>query len=385
MDTNFKTGIAVKNTEDVFKAAETIAAHGEVLKTKKFVIGFDGFVDEIIHAVATRKNKNEYERIKTIAEFGARISSAAGKSANIELVPQLVKIGGNGPLMAMAASGMGCDVTCIGLMGYPTIHPVFDTLEKICKVISVGNPGHTDALEFLDGKLMLGKLNTIKDMNWNRLVEVIGKEALKAIFAQADMVACTNWTMITEMGEILEHIHDIIPEKSKAHFFFDLADPEKRPVKDLEHMLHQIQALNKKAKCVLGLNLREAEQVSRILGVTETPKDSTDGVREAAERISTKMGLHGMVVHAVKYAGAFVDGQSDGIAGPYCASPKLSTGAGDHFNGGFCSGLLAGLDVKDALYSGVGASGWYVRNGRSPKNSDVVELLQDWAGGNLLA
>src|SRR5690349_1343482 len=148
------------------------------MRTKKLLVGFDGFVDEIIHAVGTRKNKNEYQRITTIAEFASRVGSAAGKSANIELVPQLEKIGGNGPLMSMAASGMGCQVTCIGLLGYPERLPVFRPLQSICKVVSVGQPGKTDALEFLDGKLMLGKLNTIKEMCWTRLKEVMGEQVL---------------------------------------------------------------------------------------------------------------------------------------------------------------------------------------------------------------
>jgi sugar/nucleoside kinase (ribokinase family) len=99
-------------------------------------------------------------------------------------------------------------------------------------------------------------------------------------------------------------------------------------------------------------------------------------------RIREKMGLAATVVHAIKYAGASVPSGSAGIEGPYCASPKLSTGAGDHFNGGFCSGLLAELSVKDALYSGVGASGWYVRNGRSPALADVIDLLRRWGAGH---
>ena len=72
-----------------------------------------------------------------------------------------------------------------------------------------------------------------------------------------------------------------------------------------------------------------------------------------------------------------------GIEGPFCPSPKLSTGAGDHFNGGFCGGIMADLSVLDALYCGVGASGWYVRNARSPTSEDVVGLLRAWGAGTL--
>lgn len=373
----------VNDNKDSIRAADAIAARKSMMRTKKFLVGFDGFVDEIIHAVATRTNNQEYKRIETITEFAARIASAAGKSANIELVPVLEKLGGNGPLMAMAAAGMGAQVTCLGLLGYPTLHPVFKPLKSICKVVSVGTPGHTDALEFLDGKLMLGKLNTIKDMCWSRLLEVVGEPVMRELFFLSDMVACTNWTMLTEMEEILENIIRMVPEGCKVKFFFDFADPEKRSRADLVRVLDQIQALNAKTEVILGLNLREAEQVSKVLGVTEMPQESVAGVKTTSSRLRERLGIHGVVVHAIKYAGATVGGESAGIEGPYCPNPKLSTGAGDHFNGGFCGGIMADLPVLDSLYCGVGASGWYVRNGRSPTSEDIVGLLKAWGAGTL--
>jgi sugar/nucleoside kinase (ribokinase family) len=373
----------VTDSKNILKAADAIAARKAVMRTKKFLVGFDGFVDEIIHAVATRKNKHEYQRIETISEFASRIATAAGKSANIELVPVLEKLGGNGPLMAMAAAGMGAQVTCIGMLGYPEIHPVFKPLKSICKVVSVGQPGHTDALEFHDGKLMLGKLNTIKDMCWQRLLDVVGEPVLRELFFLSDMVSCTNWTMLTEMEEIIENMIRLVPEGSKVKFFFDLADPEKRSRADLTRVIEQIKSLNKKTEVILGLNLREAEQVSNVIGLTEKTQESAQGVRDAAVRVRERMGISGVVVHAIKFAGASIGADSAGIEGPHCPSPKLSTGAGDHFNGGFCGGIMADLPVLDALYSGVGASGWYVRNGRSPTSEDIVGLLKSWGNGTL--
>jgi sugar/nucleoside kinase (ribokinase family) len=113
------------------------------------------------------------------------------------------------------------------------------------------------------------------------------------------------------------------------------------------------------------------------------PVEEASSVEAAAVRIAEALSLNGVVVHAIRCAGALLDGASAGIEGPYCANPRLSTGAGDHFNGGFVSGLMSGLDVRGALYSGVGTSGWYVRNARSPERADVVKFLRDWAAGNL--
>src|SRR5450432_302213 len=66
------------------------------------LIGFDGFIDTILHVVDTRQSANEYTRIDTLKAFGERIVAAAGKSTNVEVVVQAVKLGGNGPIMANA-------------------------------------------------------------------------------------------------------------------------------------------------------------------------------------------------------------------------------------------------------------------------------------------
>jgi hypothetical protein len=364
-------------------AAAALDVAGSRIAQTRFTIGFDGFVDEILHAVATRKNQREYERIQTLLEFSDRVRSAAGKSANVEVVPTQVKLGGNGPIMSMAVAGLGGKVSCIGLLGHPDILPVFHALRDKAVLYSVGNPGRTDALEFQDGKLMLGKLDTIKDMCWQRLEDVIGTERFRKLILEAHLVACTNWTMLTEMGEILENLIKMVPPGAPVRFFFDLADPEKRSHRDLEHVLGQIRALNARAMCVLGLNLREAEQVNRVLGLSEMPVEKPESMEASAIGIARAMELHGVVVHAVKCAGARLADESAGVEGPYCPKPKLSTGAGDHFNGGFVSGWMGGLSVRDALYTGVGTSGWYVRNTLSPSHADVVTLLRDWAAGKL--
>ena len=369
---------------DIRAAADALdQSTGKFAKTR-FAIGFDGFVDEILHAVDTRQSSTAFERLLTIPEFADRVRSAAGKSANIEVVPIQVKLGGNGPLMSLAVAGMGGKVTCIGLLGYPHILPVFKPLEDKAELLSVGNPGRTDALEFQDGKLMIGKLDTIQNMCWQRLQDIIGADRFKALMVESDLVACTNWTMLTEMDEILENLIRMIPEKSSVRFFFDLADPEKRDREDLERVLGQIRALGKRARCILGLNLREAEQVGEVLGLAQTVVETPESVEAASARIAKAMDIHGVVVHAVRCAGAFIDHETAGIEGPYCGNPRLSTGAGDHFNGGFVSGLMSGLDTRGALYSGVGTSGWYVRNARSPERADVIGFLKDWAAGKSL-
>ena len=83
--------------------------------------------------------------------------------------------------MANALAAVGVAVTYIGNLGYPTIDPVFQPLAQRAKVISIGEPGHTDALEFDDGKLMLGKHQTLQEVNWDNLIGRVGRAKLKEL------------------------------------------------------------------------------------------------------------------------------------------------------------------------------------------------------------
>jgi len=367
------------------EAAVLLRNASDNISNIKFLIGFDGFVDQIIHIVDTRSSVNEYTRVNTIKEFGERIISAAGKSANIELVPQIEKIGGNGPLMANAVLGAGSKVTLIGLLGYPEIWPVFSALAQQCELISCGNPGSTDALEFNDGKLMLGKLNSLSDLNWDQICKIIGEDNFISMLLQQKMVAITNWTELVELGGVIEKIIEKLPDNSGLTFFVDLADPEKRLRSEIAIVLRQMRALNKKANCILGLNLREAEQISQVLNITDSVNDGVEGLKQATDRLKKAIGIHGVVIHSVSCAGASIGSDSHAVNGPYCKVPKITTGAGDHFNGGFCAALMGSLPIKSALLAGVATSGWYVRNGgASPKLEDSAGLLELWANNELV-
>src|SRR5690606_29434678 len=114
----------------------------------------DGFVDSIIHVVDQRHDLHNHTPLPTIEAFGQRVLAAAGHSANFELVTTHQKLGGNGPIMANALAAASLDVTYIGTLGQPDLHPVFHDFASRAKVHSVLQPGLTDALEFRDGKLM---------------------------------------------------------------------------------------------------------------------------------------------------------------------------------------------------------------------------------------
>ena len=187
-------------------AADLLSSRANILPESRSLVCLDGFVDSILHVVATRESAEQYTRMESMAEFGLKITAAAGLSANFEMVPQLLKFGGNGPIMANALDAYGTPVTYVGNLGAPNLHPVFADFAARAKVISLAEPGYTDAIEFDDGKLMFGKHLSLREVNWENLLEHIPLERLVKIFNDSTLIALVNWTMLTGMTRILEEL-----------------------------------------------------------------------------------------------------------------------------------------------------------------------------------
>ena len=362
-------------------AQQLLDAIGQVSQLSAFV-GLDGFIDEIIHVVDKRENAEQYTRVPSIAKLGERISAAAGKSTNIELVNQRTKLGGNGPIMANALSSFGIQVTYLGALGYPTLHPVFQEFAQRADVHSIAEAGHTDALEFDDGKIMFPKTVQLNEVTWANIQARYGRDRFIHKFSTADLIGFVNWTMIPYMSELWKALlRDVCPQLRgpRRKIFFDLADPEKRPLKDLEEALELIVQFEKYFEVIFGLNEKEAFEIGDALGLGL--KDHTpEGLAKLADKILHRLPISTLVIHPVAYALAASKSGLQVVQGPFCAKPLISTGAGDHFNSGFCLGKLLGLDNTLSLLAGVSTSGFYVRTGKSPNVTDLAGLLRAWPG-----
>lgn len=337
------------------------------------MIGFDGFVDSIIHVVDKRADADHYQPITTIEHFGQKITAAAGQSSNYELVTTLKKLGGNGPIMANAMAATGVNVTYVGAVGYPSVDPVFDEFAAVAEVHAVAEPGHTDALEFNDGKLMFGKYTSISQLGWDEIERAVGEERFYDIVGRSRLIAMVNWTMLARIESVWEKVAEALDRKAatgeRTFVFIDLADPEKRTDADLRRALKWIGKLNERADVILGLNLKESSQVAAAMGVTiEGERESS--IELTARGIREAMNIYSVVVHPRRGAAAAVltpEGVvSASFQGPFISNPKLSTGAGDNFNAGFCLGRLTGLTVEQCLCVGTANSGYYVRHAVSP-------------------
>ena len=359
------------------QCAQMLLAKASQAAQMSAFVGLDGFVDEILHVVDKRESAEVYHRLPTIAKFAERLAAAAGKSTNVELVNQITKLGGNGPIMANALAGFGMKVTYLGILGFPNLHPVFADFARRAEVHSIADPGTTDALEFEDGKVMIGKHASLKQVTWENIQKRFGRDLFAAKFAAADLVGFVNWTMLPYMSDVWESIlKEICPgmKSPRRVIFFDLADPEKRTRQDILRALDLIGQFEQYFNVILGLNEKEAHEVGDVFGI-RAGSVTPEALAELGLKIASRLKAGTLVIHPVSYALAISNQKVEMVEGPFTAKPLITTGAGDHFNSGFCLGRLLGLDNRMSVLTGVTTSGYYVRTAQSPSIKQIAAMM----------
>lgn len=357
------------------------------LSSHRGVVGLDGFVDQILRVVDKRSSDGRVTFIPTITEWGRRIQAAGGKSTKFEMSVNQVKLGGNGPIMASALASLGLPLTCIGNLGWPQPHAVFQPMAATCKVVTLAGASTTDAVEFEDGKIMLSCQETSALVNWETLQKAFGGlEGLRKLFGEATFIALTNWAALPHMSDIWARLqsevcpHLVRPASGPRQLFIDLADPQFCAVADLRHALELVGAFAKWFDVTLGINQKEADELLHALGL-KAAGDDRAWCRDAGRAIREKLGVARVVVHAVAFATAVSADGSALVEGPFAPKPRISTGAGDHFNAGFSLASILGGTPEECLQCGVATSGFYVRIAKSPTLADLRGFLRRIAEG----
>lgn len=348
-------------------------------KPEKVLAGFDGFVDEILHVIKQRVSPEEYIRMDFMNEFANNIAAAAGFSANMEYASQQTKLGGNGPILANALLAAGHEIDYIGTLGEDEIHPVYRIFcEKCMRVTSFLEPGKTDAIEFLDGKIMMGRMTDLEKMNFTNLLKHYPENELLDTLRNSELLVMTDWNALAGMNSIYDGFAELLSrDERRIKVFIDLADPAKHSFEEIKEAMLKLGKLNKQADVMLGLNENESKLIAKALGL------KSDEIVDRAELIRKELNLYGVVIHPIAGAAVAVEGDSMWLDGPVTNCPKLTTGAGDNFNAGFCNGWLAGLAARECLVTGVSTSGFYVRNCYSPNCAELLDFMHVWAEGNL--
>ncbi|MDD6210447.1 MAG: hypothetical protein PUB21_07570 [Bacteroidales bacterium] len=360
-----------------------------LLEEKNAIVGFDGFRDNLVRPIKQR-TESKVIYYDTITEYAKRIQSAAGLSGMIEIQSQEVKLGGNAPIMTNSLGKMGLkEVTCIGALGYPQPLEVFKRMPGNCRLLSVSNPGMTDAYEFSDGKIICVELSSLHSLNYDAIISRIGKNTLSHELERANLIAFVDWVNLTQGTDIWDSIEKkLLPGlklRPDVHFFFDLADPTKKGIDEIQHILKIISRYKPYGEVTLGLNENETVKVwlalhNRPLTENEAKvfHDEVASLEEAGEYIFDKMDIDTLIIHpthkmiAVTKEGVFSQN------GRVVKQPLISTGGGDNLNAGYCLGRLLNLSVEDSLITGMANSGSYVENGGSSTPEALLVYLNKW-------
>jgi sugar/nucleoside kinase (ribokinase family) len=233
---------------------------------------------------------------------------------------------------------------------------------------------------------LLGKYESLREVSWDNLVARIGRSELQRLFDGATLISMNNWTMLPRMSEIWNHLIDEVlpgggggspgaaPGRQRT-LYIDLADPEKRTFEDIRTALGHLTRFQAQVEVILGLNLKEAGEIAQVLGVP-AHADAEAAVEPMAAAIRKALGIGCVVIHPRRAAAAATATESARFAGPFVQQPLISTGAGDHFNAGFCLGRIAGLGLVESLCAGVACSGYYVRTAQSPSGEQLAEFVR---------
>ncbi len=344
----------------------------------KAFIGLDGYVDRIIRPVKQQGAKQPlfYD---TITDFALDCKEAAGVSHQFELFTQEVKLGGNAPIFAKALSSLGSDVCCMGSFGEEKLNPEFEELNKSCRLISLGDPAETIALEFNDGKLILSELSSLDNLDWEKVRQISHASGLSEIIHNSRLFALVDWCNLkhaTEIWEGLLNEYISVNGIRDKIFFFDLADPSKKSDQDIQKIFEAISGFRPYGKVYLGLNENETRKAHRaITGKSFQPVVDLETV---CEELFEKINVDTLLTHPVNRCIITTTKQVNVVPGKVVSQPKISTGGGDNLNSGFCFGLMNEFSPEECAIIGMANSGAYVQNGHSPDFDALVDYLSAW-------
>jgi len=351
-------------------------------KSKKVFVGFDGFVDKIKKAIKQRRDFST-SYFQTMKEFAERIAYASGKSGQIETEVQKIKFGGNAPIMANTLAQLGISSVCVGSLGYPARHPVFSKLDQNVDVISLLEPGLSDAIEFDDGKIIFSELKVFDEYDWKHITRTCSIELIKKSVNESALLAFVDWANLPHASNIWEGmLHDAIMPSSRKNFifFFDLCDPSKKTAQQIDEVLDIISRFSVYGQVILGLNENETMKIWAALNGVDAEKRNGKmlSVVEAGEWIYKTMNIDSLLVHPIDRTILFRKHATVEMPGRLVTVPKVLTGGGDNLNAGFCLGLLHGLPMQQCLLLGMAASGSYIENGTNPNLQDLISYIDTW-------
>ena len=343
----------------------------------KIVIGIDGYKDSVWQILKSRTDSNDHILYEKMSHFSKTLAGFEEGGFSNEIILKRNSPGGFTANTSKAILGLEANLLMLGMFGKNNIDPVFKFFDEAGDVISVGDPGLVTIYEFTDGKIMLVYLEEVMGFNWQSMIDAIDENKLKSIYMDADIIGLGYWSLMPNFEEIVTKICSLMKDNTKKQrMFFDFADIQKKEKDSLINALEMLSELNKQIPMTLSLNEHEAALMYSYYGETIIQEEDGAGADEQCEKVRSIIGLDELVVHTPYFAvAASVSEGSCVVNQNYCASPIITVGAGDHFNGGYMTAALKGLSIEERLTVGNAVTYLFLSRGKAPTKEELFEEL----------
>jgi pfkB family carbohydrate kinase len=353
---------------------EQLISHRARLSYQAATLGFDGFIDSIVTLGNLRQPA---DHCNSMEAFGHYILSKKGSNFSLEIQQRSIKAGGNMPNMAGALAKLGVAVNCIGTLGYPVMDPVFSQSLSACRCYSFATPGTCQAIEFNDGKMMLAGMGELDKAGWDLLTQRILLTTLVKIFDNSRLTGLLNWGELTATTSIWKGLlQDVLPFCSTGKqrlFLVDLSDCSSRSKEEIFTALDLLRDFSRYGELTLSLNKNECRIIyQHLFGTVE----ASDDIRLMGEKIFQQLQPTTLILHQRETTMAFRTNEFVEKNSQLVTQPAVLTGAGDHFNAGFCAGQLMDLSLEESVTLAQLLAGCYIRKGESPGWEVLLEAIE---------
>lgn len=377
------------HTEKLVKKVQSIQFPKQI--TKKVLLGFDGYIDNLLSVIKIRRSPTDFEIMQTMKDWANRISEAAGSSASIERLLKKQAVGGFTCNVGKALStlcGYSGNIQLIGAYGYPDHIPIFTDLlekQKNCILHSIGDPGVTDAYEFSDGKIMMVNFGSIHKIDWKYIKDHIPRDKLIELFKSSELYGIGYWASTPHGSDIYSGIQtDILPNLPNSiknqYLILDLSDLKKRAVEDFQQLKQLFQGFENFIKVALLMNDKELTTLHAFIKKNQQEFQWNDLGKLAlderikiflkmTEEIQKYYNLSMIICHTPHFSTIGTQRQLECVINTFQQHPKFTTSAGDHFTAGVAYGILLELSVDILPLLGNMNTSNFVMNGMSPDNS----------------
>lgn len=343
----------------------------------ELAFGFDGIVDNVRVMVDTRHDPTEFDRLETLAALRDRIdeSLAAESSLTVEWELEGRRTGGHACHLARVFNELGAGTTMVGTYGRPPAEPFVSEFAD-STLVSVGEPGYCDAVEFDDGKLLQIETGDAAGLDWPTLRERLDPAELARHLDGADVFGVGYWAMTAALPSLAAAVVEETWERQESPpdlLFFDPGDIRSLPAETLREGAAHLAGIDRTVPVTVSANRSETEALAAALAGEEPAS-----LREAARAAREGLGVDRFVGHSASRSVVVSETGTVTVDVPRTDSPAMTTSAGDHFNAGFLLGHLVGAPDGASTALGNAAAGRFVRTGSTPTYEGIRAFLDGY-------